>query len=137
MAEGLEVAKGAIAEIIELQSEVRRRGGRHAAEFDRPALYAGDMAAVEDFAGPRLAGALVPGKQERDANLDALKDELEGAPAGDVGRGDVRRAARARSRPAFKDLQKKAMRRKVIERGHPAGRPQRRRDPASCPPRSA
>jgi len=78
LAEGLEVAKRAIAEAIELQHEVLAKAGVTPAEFAPRHLYSDDVfTAVQDFASPRLAKALVPAKAEREANLNALKKEMK------------------------------------------------------------
>src|SRR5207302_5752300 len=75
--EGLEVAKAAIAEIIAFQRELVAEAGVTAAEFEPRPLYSSQTwSAVEAFAGPRLADALVTAKKERNANLDRLKEDL-------------------------------------------------------------
>src|SRR5947209_7723549 len=78
VADGLEVVKAAIAEVIGLQREIVAEAGIQPAPFEPTPVF-GDETwdAVSAFAGPRLAAALVPAKQERDRNLDALKDELK------------------------------------------------------------
>ena len=117
VAEGLEVAKAAIGEIVEFQREIVAEAGVQRADFEPRPLYSDETwTATESFAGPRLAAALVPDQRQRVANLDALKTELKehllatwgeetfGERGSEVG-------------PAFKDLQKKAMRRKILDEG--------------------
>jgi polyribonucleotide nucleotidyltransferase len=116
VAEGLEVAKEAIGEIIDLQREVIAAVGVEERPWEPTPVFTDDVAAaVEAFAGPRLAAALVPGKADREANLSALKQELkehmeERYPEG-------LESVAGMISPAFKDLQKKAMRKKVVEEG--------------------
>ena len=116
VAEGLEAAKAAIAEIIQVQERFIAESGLGPRPFEpKPAFDPALYAAVQEFAGPRLAGALVPGKAEREANLDALKSELkayieERWPEG-------LESVAGQISPAFKDLQKKAMRRRIVEEG--------------------
>ena len=77
VAEGLEVAKAAIAQIIAFQREIVAQAGATQAEFTPRPLYSDETrAAAESFAGPKLAAALVQGQSERNANLVALKTEL-------------------------------------------------------------
>jgi polyribonucleotide nucleotidyltransferase len=117
VAEGLEVAKAAIAEIIVFQREIAAEAGATRAEFTPRPLYSEETwSAIESFAGPKLAAALVAKQSERNANLDALKAETKehlqqvwgeetfAERAGEIG-------------PAFKELQKKAMRKKIVEEG--------------------
>src|SRR5262249_35415708 len=74
VAEGVEAAKRAIADVVALQREVLAEANVTPQPFEPVPVYAAETwQAVNDFAGPRLAAALVPAKQERDANLDALK----------------------------------------------------------------
>jgi polyribonucleotide nucleotidyltransferase len=117
VAEGLEVAKASIADIIELQREVIAEAGVTEREWTPTPVYSEETsAAVEAFAGPRLAAALVPSQVERQANLDALKDELKAHLLQTWGEEPF--AARANEiGPAFKDLQKKTMRTRVVRDG--------------------
>jgi polyribonucleotide nucleotidyltransferase len=116
VAEGLDVAKRAIAEIVEFQKEFVAQAGVTPAEFVPNPVYSDEVrAAVEGFAGPRLSEAIVTGKAERQANLHALKDELK-AHLAEIW-GDDFAARAAQIGPAFKDLQKKAMRKKVVQEG--------------------
>jgi polyribonucleotide nucleotidyltransferase len=116
-ADGLEVAKRAIGEVIELQREVLAEAGVAPSDFVPTHVYSDEVyAAVEEFAGPRLLEALVTDKKEREGRLDALKEQLKEHLAERW--GEVEFAARASQiSPAFKDLQKKSMRRRVITEG--------------------
>ncbi len=117
VAEGLEVARANIATIIDAQRAFVAEAGVTPAPFEPTPAYSDETwSAVEAFAGPRLAAALVPGKTEREANLDDLKEELKahllerwGEEAFATRAGEVS--------PAFKDLQKKSMRRRVVDEG--------------------
>jgi polyribonucleotide nucleotidyltransferase len=117
VAEGLDAAKRAIAETVDLQRRVLAESNVRPKPFEPRRSYS-DMtwAAVEAFAGPRLPEALVHGKQEREANLDRLKDELKVHLLEAWGDEDFV-AASSEISPAFKDLQKKYMRRRVIAEG--------------------
>ena len=115
--EGLEVAKAAIAEIIAFQRQLVSEAGVTPADFEPRPLYSPETwSAVEAFAGPRLAGALVTAKKERDANLDRLKEELREHLAATWGE-EVYAERQREISPAFKDLQKKAMRRRIVQDG--------------------
>jgi polyribonucleotide nucleotidyltransferase len=117
LADGLEAGKRAIADTIALQKQVIAAANVIAKPFEPKRSYSdATWEAVQSFAGPRLAAALVPGKQERDANLDALKAELKAHLEQGWG-AEAFAAAAGEISPAFKELQKKAMRRKVVEEG--------------------
>jgi polyribonucleotide nucleotidyltransferase len=117
VAEGLEAAKRAIGETIALQKEILAEANVQEKPFEPVPVYAAETwEAVNDFAGPRLAAALVPAKQERDANLDALKAELR-VHLMEVWGDEAYAAHASEISPAFKDLQKRFMRRRVIEEG--------------------
>jgi polyribonucleotide nucleotidyltransferase len=117
LAEGLEVGKRAVGEMIEFQREILAEAGVAPSEFVPRHVYSDEVyAATEEFAGPRLAEALVTDKKEREARLDALKEQLKEHLAEQW--GDEEFAARASQiSPAFKDLQKKHMRRRVLTEG--------------------
>src|SRR5207247_11438637 len=66
--------------------------------------------------GPRLPAALVPGQKERNANLDALKTELKEHLLATWG-PEVSAEREREIGPAFKDLQKKVMRLRIVEEG--------------------
>ncbi|HYT79326.1 MAG TPA: polyribonucleotide nucleotidyltransferase, partial [Actinomycetota bacterium] len=117
VAEGLEVAKRYIAELIEFQQDILADAGIKPAESVPTPVYSEDVfAAVEEFAGPRLSEALVTEKKEREARLDALKDELKAHLLDRWGQEEF--AARASQiSSAFKDLQKRSMRRRIVTEG--------------------
>ena len=117
VAEGLDVARGYILELIEMQREVVAEAGVKPQEWIPRNLYSDNTwTAVEAFAGPRLAEALVTAKHERQEKLGELKDLLK-AHLLDAWGAEAFASAASEIGPAFKDLQKKAMRRKVIEEG--------------------
>ncbi len=114
--EGLEVAKEAIGEIVDFQREFIAAVGAEPKVWEPSPAYGEDVfAAVEAFAGPRLAAALVTGQSDREANLDALKKELKEHL--EERWEEAFEAQAGMISPAFKELQKKAMRRKVVEEG--------------------
>jgi polyribonucleotide nucleotidyltransferase len=116
VAEGLEVAREHILDLIELQREIVGQAGVSPEPFEPRPVYDEDVfAAIESFAGPRLRDALVPGKRDREANLDALKDETKKHLEELWGEEYPARAGHIS--PAFKALEKKAMRRRIIEEG--------------------
>jgi polyribonucleotide nucleotidyltransferase len=117
VAEGLEVAKRAIAETIEFQRSIVAEAGVTPAAWEpRPSFSDETWSAVDAFAGPRIASALVPDKATRDANLDGLKDELKAELKSSWGEETFAEREREIS-PAFKELQKRVMRRRVIGEG--------------------
>jgi len=114
--DGLDVAKQVVAELVSLQKEIIAQAGVAPAPFVPHPVYSDEVrAAVEEFAGPRLGAAIVPAKAEREANLDALKAELKEHLA--AAWGDEYAALASQVSPAFKDLQKKAMRAKIVKEG--------------------
>jgi polyribonucleotide nucleotidyltransferase len=116
VAEGLEFAKGPLADLIEFQRQIVAEAGTTPRDFKPMFPYTEDAyRAVEEFAGPRLPAALVQHKGERDANLGALKDELKAHLA--VLWGDEFGSLAGQISPAFKELQKRFMRKRVIQEG--------------------
>ncbi|MDP8956092.1 MAG: polyribonucleotide nucleotidyltransferase [Actinomycetota bacterium] len=114
VADGLEVARGHIVELIELQREVMAQAGVSPQPFEPRPVYDDEVfAAIESFAGPRLRDALVPAKREREANLDGLKEETKQHLEELWGEEYAGRAGQISS--AFKALEKKAMRRRIVE----------------------
>jgi polyribonucleotide nucleotidyltransferase len=71
--------------------------------------------AVSAFAKDRLGEAIVPDKAEREAKLDALKAEAKEHLASVL--GDDAAARAGEFGPAWKQLQKKVMRKRVIDEG--------------------
>jgi len=116
VAEGLEAAKRAIDELIELQLEFVAKADIKPQPFEPRPLYADDTwAAVETFK-ERLETAIVPDKAEREAALDEIKDLVKGHLLETWG-AEVYAARQSEISPAWKDLQKKVMRARVIEHG--------------------
>ncbi len=117
VAEGLEAAKRAIAEMIDFQQEFIALCDVEPREWTpRPAYSPETLEAVEAFARPRLEEAIVPDKAEREARLEALKEELK-AHLLEVWGEELFAGRQAEISPAFKEVQKRVMRRRVIEQG--------------------
>ncbi len=118
VAEGLEEAKRAIGEMIEFQLDfIAQLGGVQPKLFEPRPLYSDEtFEAVKAFGHDRLAGTIVQDKVEREAALDALKEDLKTHLLGLWGDdGFAQRSSQIS--PAFKDLQKKAMRARVVDEG--------------------
>jgi polyribonucleotide nucleotidyltransferase len=117
VAQGLEAARRAIDGLIEFQLEFVSRLDVKPRPFEPRPLYGEDTwSLVESFAKERLETAIVPDRQEREAALDQLKEELKGHLLQTWGEeGFAERQAEIS--PAWKDLQKKVMRARVIEHG--------------------
>ena len=117
VAQGIEAAKLAIAEMIDLQAEFIAQAGVTPKPFEPTPLFGEDLfRALSDFARSKLEGAIVPDKTERDDRLDAVKAEAKEHLAQELGEESF--AARAAEfGPAWKDLQKKVMRARVIDEG--------------------
>jgi polyribonucleotide nucleotidyltransferase len=116
VAEGLEAAKVAIAEVIEFQQEFVDAVGVTEQPWEPKPLYGDDVYdAVSAFAKDRLGEAIVPDKAEREAKLDALKAEAKEHLASVL--GDDAAARAGEFGPAWKQLQKKVMRKRVIDEG--------------------
>jgi polyribonucleotide nucleotidyltransferase len=117
VAEGLEVAKQAIGEIIDFQNEFLAEMKVERRPFEPKPLYAEDVwHDVDEFTRDRLASALVPDKADREAALDTLKEDLRQVLQERYGEEKWAEVERTIS-PAFKEIQKKAMRKRVIEEG--------------------
>jgi polyribonucleotide nucleotidyltransferase len=116
VAEGLEAAKVAIAEVIEFQQEFVDAVGVTDQPWEPKPLFGDDVYdAVSAFAKDRLGEAIVPDKAEREAKLDALKAEAKEHLASVL--GDDAGARAGEFGPAWKQLQKKVMRKRVIDEG--------------------
>jgi polyribonucleotide nucleotidyltransferase len=76
VAQGLEAAKPFIKVLCEAQQELAGKAGKATAEFPRFLDYQDDvLEAVSNLVGDELAQALtIAGKQEREAELDRIKD---------------------------------------------------------------
>ena len=116
VAQGLEVAKREIAELIALQEGFIAEAGVTPMEWEPTPLYGQDVWDLlwNGYAG-KLEAAIVPDKHARDEAFDAVKDEAkahldETLPEGLAERGGEFSAA-------WKSLQKKVMRRRVVDQG--------------------
>jgi polyribonucleotide nucleotidyltransferase len=118
VAEGLEAAKRAIGEIVELQRDIVEQAGIAEREFPIDRDYEDDVvAAVDEFARGRLDEVLkIADKTERNTALDQAKEDLGTHLAGtweeEVYAARVQQVSRY-----FKALQKDLMRRRVVEEG--------------------
>jgi polyribonucleotide nucleotidyltransferase len=116
VAQGLEVAKAEIAKVISFQDEFIAAAGVSEMDWVPTPAYGDDIwdTLWSGFAG-KLEAAIVPDKHARDDAFGAVKDEAkahleESLPEGLEGRGQEFSAA-------WKSLQKKVMRRRVIAEG--------------------
>src|SRR3954471_1818340 len=117
VAQGLEVAKAEIAKIISFQDEFIATAGVTEMSFEPQPLYGEDIwsGVWSNFAG-KLEAAIVPDKQARDEAFSALKEEAKAHLAETLGEDAVAERGQEFS-AAWKSLQKKVMRRRVIEQG--------------------
>ncbi|MFN2544349.1 MAG: polyribonucleotide nucleotidyltransferase [Actinomycetota bacterium] len=117
VAEGLEIAKQAIGELIDFQSEFLAQLDVKTKDFEPKPYFTDEVwRDVDEFGRDRILQALVPDKTERNAALDMLKEEIKQHLQGAY--GDERFAEVAGSiSPAFKELQKQVMRKRVIQEG--------------------
>ena len=117
VAQGLDAAKRAIDELIELQLECVAKADVKPKPFEpRPYFGADTFDIVRSFAKDRLEAAIVADKQERGEGLRQIKDEVKvhlldvwGAETFAVRSGEIS--------PAWKELQKQVMRARVIGEG--------------------
>jgi polyribonucleotide nucleotidyltransferase len=117
VAEGLEVAKRAIAELVDFQLEFLSTLDVKPKPFEPRPLHEPDTwRIVEAYAKERLETAIVTDKQEREAALSEIKELLKGHLLETWG-AEVYATREAEISPAWKDLQKKVMRARVIEHG--------------------
>ena len=116
VAEGLEAAKRAIGGIIDIQAEVVAQSGVTERPWEPRPLYGDDVYnALSGFAKSKLEGAIVVDKAEREARLDAVKAEAKEHLATVLGDEFATRAGEFG--PAWKQLQKEVMRKRVIDEG--------------------
>ena len=117
VAEGLEAAKRAIAEMIDFQAEfIAQIGVKEKAWTPRPLYSPETFDAVSAFAKARLEAAITPDKVVRETALGALKDEVKAHLLQTWGE-DTYASRAAEISPAWKDLQKKVMRKRVVDEG--------------------
>jgi polyribonucleotide nucleotidyltransferase len=117
VAEGLEAAKRAIDEVIEFQNEFLGRLAIAPTPFEPKPLYSrATWQAVESYAGPRVLAALVSNTRERQDELARVKDELKEHLLQTWGEEAFANAA-AEISPAYKELQKRIMRQRVLNEG--------------------
>ncbi len=84
--EALFTAHAGLQPLIDLQEELRARAGKRKRSFTPPAVDAALEKQVRELALPKLRAALAtPGKHERYAALDAVKDEVVQALGGPEG----------------------------------------------------
>jgi polyribonucleotide nucleotidyltransferase len=116
VAQGLEVAKAEIGQLVAFQEEFIRAHGVTPMEFTPSPLYGQDIwdTLYANFAG-KLEAAIVPDKQARDAAFDAVKEEAKLHLATVLGAAFEERDQEFSA--AWKSLQKRVMRRRVIEQG--------------------
>jgi polyribonucleotide nucleotidyltransferase len=117
VAEGLEEAKRVIGEIVDLQRELVQQLGVTEGDYPIDTPDPEVVSAVESFAGARVNEALtIADKKERSGSLDTTKEELlEHLRSTWDAETFAARASEVSAQ--FKDLQKKAMRRRVLEEG--------------------
>ena len=117
VAEGLEAAKLAIGEMIDFQLELIREIGVEPKEWTPRPLYSDEtFEAVSAFAKSRLEGAIVPDKTERESSLDQIKEELKAHLLATWGEQTFAERSSEIS-PAWKELQKRVMRTRVVDEG--------------------
>jgi polyribonucleotide nucleotidyltransferase len=117
VAQGLELAKEVIAEVVEFQEEFLAQAGVKPSDFEPHPLYGEDLwDALSSFARDKVESAIVPDKKERDANMSGVKEEAKAHLAQTLGEETF--AARGQEfSVAWKALEKKVMRSRVIEKG--------------------
>jgi polyribonucleotide nucleotidyltransferase len=110
VAEGLEAAKPFIAELCRAQAELAKLAAKPTGEFPLFLDYSDEVfTAVDDAVSAELAGALaIADKQEREARLDAVKEDAKAALAE---RFDDRFHEIS---PAYRALTKKLVRQRIL-----------------------
>jgi polyribonucleotide nucleotidyltransferase len=117
VAEGLDAAKRAISEILEFQRAFIAEAGVTPKPFEPSPLYGDDLyETLSAFASDPLSEAIVPDRVEREAKLDALKADAKAHVASALGE-DAFATRTGEFSPAWKQLQKKVMRKRVIDEG--------------------
>jgi polyribonucleotide nucleotidyltransferase len=110
VAEGLEAAKPFIASLCRAQMEIAKTAAKPTAEFPVFPEYLEDVyGAVSERVSDDLAAALrIPGKQEREARLDQLKDGVKSELAERFGGRENEVSA------AFRAVTKKLVRQRIL-----------------------
>jgi polyribonucleotide nucleotidyltransferase len=116
VAEGLEAAKRAIDELIDMQLEFVARADVKPRPFEPKPLYGSDTWAAAETFKERLETAIVPDRSEREAAMAECKDLLK-AHLLETWGAESYAARQSEISPAWKDLQKKVMRARVVEHG--------------------
>jgi polyribonucleotide nucleotidyltransferase len=117
IADGLEAAKRALGEMIDLQNEFLSRVEIERTAFEPSKPYTDETwQAVESFARERMLAVLVTRKADREAGLDRVKEDLTAHLLESWGEEAFAHAA-AQVSPAFKDLQKSIMRQRILDDG--------------------
>src|SRR5215211_3011888 len=116
VAEGLEAAKRAIDELIDMQLEFVARADVKPRPFEPKPLYGSDTWAAAETFKERLETAIVPDRSEREAAMAEIKDLLK-AHLLETWGAESYVARQSEISPAWKDLQKKVMRARVVEHG--------------------
>ena len=116
VAEGLEAAKRAIDELIDMQLEFVARADVKPRPFEPKPLYGSDTWQAAETFKERLETAIVPDRSEREAGMAEIKDLLK-AHLLETWGAESYAARQSEISPAWKDLQKKVMRARVIEHG--------------------
>ena len=117
VAEGLEEAKRAIAEMIDFQLEFLGLLDARPISFEPAPLFEPEVFdAVEAFAGREIERAIVPDKRERETALDRIKEEVR-AHLLEAWGSEVFAERAGQISPAFKELQKRIMRRRILTEG--------------------
>ncbi len=113
VAEGLEAAKPFIAELCRAQAELAKLAAKPTGEFPLFLDYSDEVfAAVENAVSAELAGALtIAEKQEREARLDAVKEDAKAALTEQYG-SDFDRFHEVS--PAYRALTKKLVRQRIL-----------------------
>ena len=113
--EALEFAHQAIQPIIKAIKELVAVAGKPKARFPLVVAKPESRAIIERVAGPKMTEAIFgKEKQVRQANVDALKAEAKAALLAELGEGKIEEHDIA---IVFEDLQYKAYRQSVLDRG--------------------
>ncbi len=116
VAEGLDAAKRAISEQLDFQRAFIDEAGVTEQDWQPRPLFGDDLyEMVAGFAQERLGEAIVPDKADREAKLDALKADTKSNVEAQLGDDAPDRMSEFGA--AWKQVQKKVMRARVIEEG--------------------